>query len=221
MYSYEYEVYLKRTYSNQFNKSDEEFMDKKGYTIDNQYAAYFLTFTVVGWVDLFTRPACKTILIDSLKYCQEHKGLIVHAYVIMSNHVHLVLRAEEGSAGLSAIIRDFKKFTSKSLLKWVLTSSQESRREWLEIVFKHHGIRNTNNTTYQVWQQKSCPKILLHSRFTNQKINYIHNNPVAAKIVDKPEDYVYSSARNYMNIPHALLDVNVIDFGVEEGYVFT
>ena len=191
----------------------------KGYTISDQYAAYYVTFTIVGWVDLFTRLACKGILVDSLRYCQQHKGLVIHAYVIMGSHVHMVLRAAEGSIGLSGIIRDFKKFTAKELLNWVLTSGQESRKEWLEMVFKYHGKHNSNNTKYQVWRQDNQPKILLHPRFIGQKLDYIHNNPVVAKIVERPEDYWYSSARNYLGIPHSVLDVEVIDFGVQEGYV--
>jgi REP element-mobilizing transposase RayT len=86
--------------------------EPKGYVITDQYATYFVTFTTVGWVDVFTRKELKEIIIESLKYCQKEKGLIIHAYVIMSNHLHLILRAKEGSAGLSAIIRDFKKYTS-------------------------------------------------------------------------------------------------------------
>ena len=84
--------------------------NRGGYNIDDQYGLYFLTFTLVGWVDLFTRKECKDIVIDSLKYCVRNKGLIISAYVLMESHLHIVASAKEKSDGLSAIIRDFKKF---------------------------------------------------------------------------------------------------------------
>ena len=86
--------------------------DRGGYNITDQYGMYFVTFTVVGWVDLFTRLECKRILVDALKYCQQNKGLKVHAYVIMSSHVHLILSSSSESKGLSSIIRDYKSHTS-------------------------------------------------------------------------------------------------------------
>jgi len=107
----------------------------KGYKITDQYGCYFVTFTIVGWVDIFTRKECKDIVISSLEYCQKNKGLKVHAYVIMSSHIHMVISAKEESIGLSNIIRDLKRHTSKILLEWVLESGRESRKEWLRVVF--------------------------------------------------------------------------------------
>ncbi len=194
---------------------------RKGYHISDQYATYFVTFTVVGWVDLFSRRQCKDIFMDSLKYCRQHKQLHVHAFVIMESHIHLVLSAVDGSAGLSAIIRDMKKFTSKKLLDWCLHSRLESRRKWLEVVFAYHAKYNSNNSNYQVWIQNNHPEILLYPRFTMRKIDYIHNNPVVAGIVDRADEYVYSSSRNYVGRRDYLFDVDVIDFGVQEGYIMT
>ncbi len=99
---------------------------RTAYTFSDQHATYFLTLTVVGWVDLFSRKECKEILMDSFKYCLSQKGLIIHAYVIMSSDVYLIASASETSDGLSAVLRDMKKFTSKLLLNWVLTSGKES-----------------------------------------------------------------------------------------------
>ncbi len=86
------------------------------YTISDHQAPHFITFATVQWVDALSRPIYKDIIIDSLKHCQEYKGLILHAYVIMNNHVHLIASAEEGY-NLSAILRDFKKHTSKKIKK--------------------------------------------------------------------------------------------------------
>ncbi|PSR09221.1 MAG: transposase [Bacteroidetes bacterium] len=192
---------------------------RSGYNIINQYGLYFVTFTIVGWVDVFTRKACKTIMVEALQYCVEHKGLCLHAYVIMESHVHLVLSAAANSAGLSAIIRDLKKHTSNEIVKWVRDSGRESRKKWMLMVFKYYAKFNTRNSVYQVWKQDNQPKELLHPEFTLQKIRYIHDNPVVAKIVDQPADYLHSSARNYLSRHDVLLEVAVIDFGIQEGYV--
>ena len=190
-----------------------------GYRIRDQYATYFVTFTVVGWVDLFTRKACKDIIIDSLKFCQSNKGLIIFAYVVMESHLHLMLSAQETSQGLSAIIRDFKKFTSRELYAWIENNPKESRRDWLKIIFEYHARCNQNNTNIQIWQQHNRPQLCVQPRFLQQKLDYIHHNTVKAGIVDDPADYVYSSARNYANRKDCIMDVCVIDIGSDDGRI--
>ncbi len=100
--------------------------DRGGYIISDQYETHFLTLTIVGWVDLFSRKECRDIIIESFKYCQVNKGLIINAYVIMSSHIHMVVAADAESDGLSSIIRDMKKYTAKGLLKWIMESNRES-----------------------------------------------------------------------------------------------
>ncbi len=189
-----------------------------GYKIKNQYHTHFLTCTVVGWADVFTRPIYKSIVMDSLGYCQQEKGLIIYAYVIMSNHLHLIAAASEGSKGLSAIIGDFKKYTAKQIIQTV-KSQPESRREWLLNLFAYHAKYNTNNQTYQVWIQDNRPMELVSRKWLLQKLNYIHQNPVRSKLVNDPVHYVYSSAANYVGQEGAL-PVTVMDLGMLEGYVF-
>src|SRR5674476_448972 len=89
-------------------------MSSEDYTIADQNAVYFLTFTITDWVDVFTRSCYRMVVVDSLNYCIESKGLTVYAWCLMSNHIHLVAKANEGFR-LSDIIRDFKKFTAKKL----------------------------------------------------------------------------------------------------------
>ncbi len=85
------------------------------YSIKNKGAIYFVTFTVHQWVDVFTRPLYRNILFESLTYCQKAKGLKIYAWVLMSNHIHLLVSAK--NENLSDIIRDFKKFTAKKIVK--------------------------------------------------------------------------------------------------------
>ncbi len=97
-----------------------------GYQIENQEALYYLTFQVVGWVDVFSRQVYKDIIIGNLRYCQQNKELAVFAYVIMSNHVHLMLQSQNGT--LSQTIRDFKSYTSKVIID-TIEEINESKRE--------------------------------------------------------------------------------------------
>jgi len=194
--------------------------ERKGYTITDQYGMYFMTMTTVGWMDIFTRKECKHIIVDSLKYCQQNKGLVVYAWVLMESHLHIVASAKESSDGLSAIIRDFKKFTAHKIIQWT-KSNRESRREWIDVVMKYHAKFKKNNQTYKLWQASNHPMVMHSPKFMAQKINYIHNNPVVSEIVDRQEEYLYSSARNYLDRDDYLLEVEIIDFGVQEGFVFT
>jgi REP element-mobilizing transposase RayT len=104
-------------------------MSADNYFITGQNAVYFLTFTVTDWIDIFTRKEYKFEIVNSLNYCIQHKGFLLFAWCLMSNHLHLVCRANEGFK-LSEIIRDFKKFTSKSVVK-LIGEIPESRKDWL------------------------------------------------------------------------------------------
>ena len=90
-------------------------MSLDGFKIRDQQAIHFITFATVQWIDVFTRSDYVNIVIDSLAYCQKEKGLLVHAYCIMTNHLHLIISSP--SHNLSDIIRDFKKFTSAKIFK--------------------------------------------------------------------------------------------------------
>ena len=165
------------------------------YRIKNQEALHYLTLTVVGWVDIFSRKIYKDIIIESLKFCQQNKGLEIYGYVIMSNHIHLLAKTKE-TYNLSDTIRDFKKYTSKKILN-TIQEEPESRREWMLSIFKIAGKSNSNNKEYQFWQQDNHAIECVSNSFMAEKLNYLHNNPVRAGLVSKVEDYLYSSARNY------------------------
>jgi REP element-mobilizing transposase RayT len=166
------------------------------YKIRDNQKLYFITFAVVAWVDVFTRRAYKDILLDSLRYCQEQKGLELFAYCIMPNHVHLIAGVTEGGT-LPGVLRDFKKFTSVAVVKAIDQNLQESRRDWLLWIFRRHGARNSNNTHYQFWQQDNHPIELNNNVLLAQRLEYLHQNPVRAGICYTAEDYIYSSAGQY------------------------
>ena len=164
--------------------------------------AYFITITIICWIDVFSRLEQKYLLVNSLKYCHREKGLVIYAYCIMTNHVHLLCRARDGQI-LSDIVRDFKKFTSKKIIDNIL-KHPESRREWMLDLFQKACAHLRRDQKYKVWQNGCHAEIARSNWFIKQKINYIHNNPVVDKVVASPEDYIFSSASNYADLESEL-----------------
>ena len=166
------------------------------YRILDQHGLNYVTCTVVGWVDVFTRKTYRDIVLESLAYCRKEKGLIICAYVIMSNHIHMIVRAD-GEITLSEVLRDFKKYTSRQILE-AIAKGNESRKEWMLHVFRYYARFHANSRTHQFWLQDNHPIALVSPKVIWQKVDYIHQNPVRAGWVDKAEEYLYSSARNYV-----------------------
>jgi REP element-mobilizing transposase RayT len=181
-------------------------MSTKYKAYDNN-KAYFITTTIVAWVDIFTRLNHKNTIINALRYCQKNKGLEIYAYVLMPSHLHILCRANEGF-DLSHIMRDFKKFTSQQIIKNILEQA-ESRREWLLEMFSKACKHLARDQKYKVWQDGYHAEEISSNKFLYQKLNYIHNNPVKDKIVEKPWDYLFSSARSYAELD-AQLEVIVL-----------
>ena len=167
------------------------------YQIKNQTGLYFLTLQVVGWTDIFTRKCYRDIIIDSFVYCRKSKGLKVYSYVIMSNHVHCIVSAENN---LSDVVRDFKKFTSKEILKLVNENTQESRKEWLLMIFKYHAKFNKRVEKFQFWTHENHAVELTSNEMIESRINYIHQNPVKAGYVEQEHEFIYSSAKNFAGL---------------------
>jgi REP element-mobilizing transposase RayT len=160
----------------------------------------------VGWVDIFTRKDYRDIVIESLTYCQQQKGLNLYAFVIMFNHIHLLAQSETGD--LSGFVRDFKNFTSRRILD-IVENGIESRRDWLKMVFAYHG-KFKDKQANQIWTHENHAELIYSPQFIVQKINYIHENPVRAGIVENAEDYIYSSARNYAGLS-AEMKITLLD----------
>ena len=163
---------------------------------------YFMTMTVVEWIDLFTRLTQKHLIVDSLKYCQENKGLNIFGWCLMPCHLHLIANTKI-PFDLDDVVRDFKRHTSKHAI-FLIENEPESRREWLLDKFAHAGKIHPKNKNYKVWQDKNHAIELYTEKVTWQKLNYIHRNPVVDKIVYNEQDYLFSSARNYYNPPNVL-----------------
>ena len=99
------------------------------YKFGDNSQLYFVTFAVVGWIDVFTRTEYKDVLLDTFRYCQAHKGLELYAYCIMPNHVHMLIGSHQEP--LANVMRDLKSFSAKQLIKRIQAHPGESRKEWI------------------------------------------------------------------------------------------
>jgi len=155
---------------------------------------YFITPTISSWIDLFTKSEYCEIILDSLRYCQKEKGLLIHSWCIMPSHLHLIISALNKNH--ADIIRDFKTFTSKKITDQI-KSGHDSRKEWLIRLFGEEAMKSNRKEKYKVWQNGNHPVQLDTNVMIEERLNYIHDNPVKAEYVYKAEDYVYSSAFDY------------------------
>ncbi len=181
--------------------------NNEGYKIRDQSKPHFVTFTVVDWIDVFSRRRYKDIIIESLQFCQKEKGMIINGFVIMSNHLHAILQSE--NEDLSGLIADFKKFTAKAILKSI-QEEPESRREWMLERFKKAALTHSRNKNFQFWKYGNHPEEIYSEKFMWSKLDYIHLNPVRSGIVDKASNYIYSSASNYVE-GNGILNIVLID----------
>lgn len=166
--------------------------------IYNQQGVYFVTFTVHQWVDVFTRNEYNDIVVDSLRYCQKAKGLDIYAWVLMSNHLHLIIGSKENK--LSDIIRDFKKFTASKIVEAISNNPKESRKNWLLWLLK-------KDDAILFWQEGYHGEEIYSPDFYKVKENYIHINPVKAGIVQKEEEYLYSSCGDRYGTNKGFLEI--------------
>lgn len=124
----------------------------------------------------------------------------------MTNHIHIIIRSK--SEKLSDTIRDFKKYTSKKILQSIKNNTIESRKEWLLMIFRYHAKYNKRVNDQQLWTHENHAIELTFANMLSERINYIHENPVRAGWVEKAEDYLYSSARNYIRLK-GLLEIDI------------
>jgi len=177
------------------------------YKIQNPSGVYFVTFTVIDWIDVFIRDEYRAVVISSIRYCQRNKGLEVYAYCFMTSHIHLIIAAN-ATPPLQGIIRDLKAFTSRHIRKLLEANEQVfESREWILRRMYNAGKYNVNNIDFQFWQQHSHPIELTSNEMIEQKLDYIHFNPVAAGFVDVPEAWTYSSARDYAGTSKGFIDL--------------
>ncbi|MGB3208022.1 MAG: hypothetical protein WBB28_23820 [Crinalium sp.] len=163
---------------------------------------HFITCTVVNWIPLFSKIELAQIIFDSLSFLQRKERLRLYGYVLMENHLHLIASA----TNLSREIGNFKSFTARSIIDWLKEKQQKHILDQLKFYKLQHKV----DQEYQVWQEGFHPQAILNEQMFQQKLDYIHNNPLKRGYVDDPAHWRYSSYRNYIDQP-GLLQVDVID----------
>jgi putative transposase len=170
-------------------------------TSENQGKIHFMTLTCVAWLDIFTSRKYFELLLDSLKYCQKSKSLTLYEYVFMTNHIHLICSVSKGL--LSQVVSDFKKYTTREVYKMISSDN----RDYLLWVLRNSYQKDREG---QLWQSNNYPEIVEGEQFYNIKQNYIYNNPVEKGYVEKPEDWLYTSARNRIKSDNTLINLENI-----------
>ena len=178
---------------------------QKPWTFQKTNELYFCTDVIVGWQYVFTSPEFFEVIIDSLGFCQANKNLLIHGYVIMPNHLHTILAASQGNP--SSIMRDFKRHTSVRISDLLA----ETHNERLLKYFRTVENREERGNTCKIWQSGSHPVLIETGEFFDQKLNYIHNNPVNKGYVENPEHWKFSSARNYILNDHSIIKIDILE----------
>lgn len=156
-------------------------------------APHFLTATVVSWLPVFASRPIAQILLDSLQFMQDQKRLVLYAYVILENHLHLVAAGEE----LSKEIGNFKSYTARQIIDYLQAHEARNVLHLLE----QAKLPHKTDREYQLWQEGSHPQMIQNEEMMRQKIEYIHYNPIKRGYVDEAIHWRYSSARNYAGLP--------------------
>ncbi|MGB0868512.1 MAG: transposase [Flavobacteriales bacterium] len=181
----------------------------RNYKYHNPCGIYFVSFAVVFWISVFIRDNYSEIIIRHLKYAQKHKGLVLYGYCIMPNHVHLIFSSETNEP--AKLLQSIKSSTSKEILTTIESNDTESRKEWMLWMFQHAVKKYNKTSKHQFWRNNNKPIELWSNKVFDQKLEYIHNNPVEEGFVEKPYFWKYSSARNYMINDNSIIDV---EFGL-------
>lgn len=168
----------------------------RAYKFKNPKGLYFATFTVVRWLHVLNSTTRIKIIVDSLNYSVREKGMEIIAWVIMINHVHVIFRSV-GDYLPQNLLGSIKRHTSRRIVENLLENENNIYRDIMLNSFIEEGKKSSNVKTYQLWQHHNKPIELWSKSVINRYINYIHFNPVKAGLVERPEDYEYSSAIDY------------------------
>lgn len=167
-------------------------MGRSRYKICDKTAPYFLTCTVLNWMPLFTRPQTSDIILEALRHRHEKDEWKIYGYVILENHMHMIVQ----TMNLSAELPRFKSFTARKLIDHLKERRAEHLLRQLAFFRKEHK----QDRDYQLWEEGSHPQLIDNEEVMRQKLEYIHQNPVKRGYVDKAEHWRYSSARNYAGL---------------------
>ena len=171
-------------------------MARDRYKVKQNDSPHFLTCTVVEWLPIFTRPQAVDIVLDSLRYLQSRKEIILYGFVIMENHAHLIVSSENPARTMGR----FKSFTARRIIDLLISKREKGTLRQL----KHGKLPHKTDREYQIWQEGSHPVLIQGREMMRQRLEYVHGNPLRRGYVDDPVHWRYSSARNYAGVEGVL-----------------
>jgi REP element-mobilizing transposase RayT len=151
-----------------------------------------MTSSFVQGYPLFAIPDVARIILGGFQFLQDRREVTLYSYVLMENHLHYIACGER----LSKNLRHFNSYTAREIINHFHQNNRTRLLRQLSVAKASHK----KESSYQVWQEGFHPKQIVGDKMMLQKIEYIHNNPVKRGYVDRPEDWRYSSARNYAEV---------------------
>ena len=169
-------------------------------------SVYFITIKTINGIHIFKRKEYFDIILSSLEYCQKSKGLLIWAYTIIINHLHLVFKIKSGF-NAHETIGDFKKFTANQILKQLKKDNE------FEILKKlrYTTIQNKKQK-HKIWKSSCYPRAIISEKFLTQKIDYTDFNAVRHGIINDIEKYPHTSYHNHYCNHFVLLKIDSIEF---------
>lgn len=174
-------------------------MSRDRYKIYRQQYPHFITFTYIKWLPLNAHKEIAEIILSAMKYHQQENQFIIYGWVFMENHIHLIAK----SPNLSKTVQSLKSFTAKKILDYLKSKKHQSILETLYWGKTEHK----SSQEFQVWQDGFHPVEIQSREMMNQKLDYIHYNPVKRGYVRRAEDWRYSSMGSYCGYQDELIKI--------------
>ena len=164
---------------------------------------YFITASTVGWKPLFSESEYAEIVLNSLAWLRQEKRMALYAFVLMSTHLHAILLPLDRPIG--ELLQNFGSFTAHKILHKL---REENRKDMLDFFHTH---RRNSSLEHSIWQDIQAKNIYTE-KFLLQKMEYIHQNPIAKEwnLVRDRGDYKYSSACFYDKDQQPIIDIDDI-----------
>jgi REP element-mobilizing transposase RayT len=166
-------------------------------------SVFYITTNVYSRLRIFTSPSFVIPIWDSLNFYRYQFKCKLPGYLIMPDHLHLLIYPDGDVSIVSDFLRDFKRFTSGRIAHQV---ELEGKKDWIDR-FQISG-EETKRAEKKIWQDSFWEQSIYSEKFMRQKLNYIHMNPVRAGLVDEPGKYPYSSYRNYEFNDNTLIEID-------------
>ena len=166
-------------------------------TVPYSFGTFFITFTCYNWLSLIEKIDGYDIVYKWFDYLKQ-QGHYINAFVIMPNHVHVMISFADTGQSINMIVGNGKRFMAYDIIKRL---TENNEHELLNLLSESvEAIRKANNKKHEVWELSFDWKVCNSNTFIQQKLDYILMNPCKGKwnLCAKSEDFKHSSAKFYL-----------------------